>query len=93
MPVLDGVASIVIGLLLAGVRRAEVEGVGSLLSMYIGRAEVPLTLDVHFKSETPADAVARSIDAIEHEVRTRFPVIRRIYTEPVSVSRALHSPS
>jgi len=111
MPVLDGVASIVIGLLLAGVavllvresrglligegiradtaaeiraialRQPEVEAVGRPLSMYIGRDEVLLTLDVQFRAGVPAEAVSRAIGEIEKEVRARFAVIRRIYVE------------
>ena len=112
LPVLDGVASMVIGLLLAGVAvllvresrglligegirastaeeirrvaagRAEVERVGRPLSMYIGREQVLLMLDVQFRDGTPAEAVARAIEAIEREVRRRFPVIRVIAIEP-----------
>jgi cation diffusion facilitator family transporter len=111
-PVLDGVASMVIGLLLAGVavllvresrglligegirastaeeirrlaaERAEVERVGRPLSMYIGREQVLLMLDVQFRDGTPAEAVAHAIEAIEREVRRRFPVIRVIAIEP-----------
>ena len=111
LPVLDGVASIVIGLLLAGVavllvresrglligegirpatardiRRmvrghAPVLGVSGPLSMYIGRAEVLVTMDVEFADGTPAEVVASTIVAIEQEVRARYPVIRRIYIE------------
>ena len=111
MPVLDGVASIVIGLLLAGVavllvresrglligegiradtaaeiraialRQPAVEAVGRPLSMYLGRDEVLLTLDVQFRAGVPAEAVSRAIGEIEKEVRARFAVIRRIYVE------------
>jgi cation diffusion facilitator family transporter len=110
-PALDGVASIVIGLLLAGVavllvresrglligegvrpataaeiRRIArsqdaVDDVGHPLSMYIGRDEVLLTLDVKFRDGTPSEAVARTVAAIEREIGERFPVIRRIYIE------------
>jgi cation diffusion facilitator family transporter len=110
-PALDGVASIVIGLLLAGVAvllvresrglligegvrpataaeirriarsQAAIDEVGHPLSMYIGRDEVLLTLDVKFRDGTPSEAVARTVAAIEREIGERFPVIRRIYIE------------
>ncbi|CAM5783940.1 cation diffusion facilitator family transporter [Rhizobacter fulvus] len=116
MPVLDGVASLVIGLLLAGVAvllvresrglligegirpetsaevrrivRAQpsVKAVSGPLSMYIGRAEVLLVLDVEFADGTPAQRVAETVATIERQVRERFPVIRRIYIEARKLS-------
>jgi cation diffusion facilitator family transporter len=58
-----------------------VVAVGRPLSMYIGRREVLLTLDVQFAPNTSAPAVAQTIDAIEQQIRQRFPVIKRIYIE------------
>jgi cation diffusion facilitator family transporter len=111
MPMIDGVASIIIGILLAGVAvllvresrglligegiRASTadevcriarsfEGVVAAsrpLSMYIGRHEVLLAMDVQFAQRTSADAVARTIDSIEQQIAQRFPVIKRIYIE------------
>ena len=116
LPVLDGVASIVIGLLLAGVAvllvresrglligegirpdtaaevrrivRAQtgVKAVSGPLSMYIGREEVLLVLDVEFEDGTPAQRVAETVATIERLVRERFPVIRRIYIEARKLS-------
>ncbi len=111
MPVLDGVASLVIGLLLAGVAvllvresrglligegvrastAAEVQRIagaqagvlrcGRPLSMYIGRHEVLLTLELEFEGDIDADQVMRTIETIEAAVRERFPVIKRISIE------------
>lgn len=111
LPMLDGVASIVIGVLLAGVAvllvresrglligegiragtAAEVrriarshDGVlaaGRPLSMYIGRQEVLLAMDLQFTPNTGAETVARTIDSIEQQISRRFPVIKRIYIE------------
>ncbi len=111
-PALDGVASVIIGLLLAGVAvllvresrglligegvragtaaavrqmalaQPEVRSAGTPRSMYIGRDEVLLTLDLGFDEATTADAVVRAIEAIERDVRSRFPVIRRIHVTP-----------
>jgi len=111
MPVLDGVASLGIGLLLAAVagllvfesrsliigeglrpdsvrevRRmagteAAVRGVSPPLSMYIGPDEVLLTMDVEFDPEVGAAEVAAAVERIEHRLRKRFPMLRRIYIE------------
>ena len=111
MPVLDGVASVVIGVLLAGVavlliaqsrglligegvrpetakairavvmEQPSVEGVGRVLSMYVGPDEVLVVVDVDFKDDTPTGDAADAIAAIEKQVRARFPMIRRIFVE------------
>lgn len=111
MPELDGVASICIGLVLAGVavlliiesrsllvgegvkpetareirrivaQHEPVRTVGAVLSMYIGADEVLLTLDIVLKGDTPADEAARTIDAIERDIRAAYPKIKRIYIE------------
>ena len=111
LSMLDGVASLVIGMLLAGVAvllvresrglligegirasmAAEVgrivrsyEGVVAAsrpLSMYIGRHEVLLAMDLQFARHTSATVAARTIDSIEGRISQRFPVIKRIYIE------------
>ena len=111
LPVLDGVASVLIGLLLAGVavllvresrglligegvrpstadavrriasQQRGVAAVGRPLSMYIGRQEVLLTLELQFEPGASADHVVDATEAIEREVRSRFPVIKRISIE------------
>lgn len=111
-------ASIIIGLLLAGVavlpvresrglligegirpaagqeicrmvrQHAGVLGVSTPLSMYIGRNEVLLALDVEFEDGTPAEKVAGTIVSIERVVRERFPVIRRYLYRGTQACRA-----
>jgi cation diffusion facilitator family transporter len=111
LPRLEGVASVLIGLLLCGVaavlvmesrgllvgegirsqtalaiRRIaqaapQVAAVGELRSMYVGRDSVLLAMDVQFDPRATAHTVAASVDAIEREVRERFPPIRQIYIE------------
>ena len=111
LPILDGVASMVIGALLAGVAvllvresrglligegvRAStadevcriarshdgVVAVSRPLSMYIGRHEVLLAMDLQFTQNTSAASVARTIDSIEQQITRSFPVIKRIYIE------------
>lgn len=111
MPVLDGVASIAIGVLLAGVAivliveaRSLVIGEGVRketarairdiaqahdavaaaawpLTMYLGAQEVLLTMDLEFAHGTSAADAACAVDAIERQIRERYPQIRRIYLE------------
>lgn len=107
LPVLDGAASVVIGLLLAGVASLLVRESRGLLigegirpetarqvqafalqapgvtaaawprSMYIGRDEVLLTLDVSFAPDASAQTVAQATTRIEQAVRARYPMITR----------------
>jgi cation diffusion facilitator family transporter len=121
MPRLDALASVLIGLLLAGVavlliresrgllvgegikaetaqairdiacREDSVRRVGPVLSMYVGAEDILVTLDVGFGGATPASEVAETIRRIEHEVRERFPKVRRIYIE--AVAEAANDPS
>jgi cation diffusion facilitator family transporter len=70
--------------------RAEpgVRDVGAVLSMYIGAEEVLVTLDVLFDPATPAGDTAAAIHRIEHQIRERFPKIRRIYIEGAGLGDA-----
>jgi cation diffusion facilitator family transporter len=109
MPELDGVASLLIGVLLAGVAvalisesrglligegiRAEtaraireialaqpkVRDVGRVLSMYVGPDDVLVTMDLDFDDGTAASEAGTAIEAVEQQVRERFPMIKRLY--------------
>jgi cation diffusion facilitator family transporter len=109
MPVIDGVASILIGLLLAAVavllvREARglligegvrgdtrrqiralalalpgVTGVGEILSMYVGRDEALVTLQMSFAPDASVAQVAANLARLERDVQQRFPMIRRLY--------------
>ncbi len=111
MPVLDGAASVAIGVLLAcvavllireshglligeGIRRDTADAIVALaeshphveharppLSMYMGRDEVLLAMDVEFDGDASADEVAQTVEAIELEIGARYPRINRIYIE------------
>lgn len=63
-------------------RQAGVRGVGRALSMYIGPAEVLLTLDVEFEDQTPGSEITDAIDSMERQIQAQFPKITRIYIEP-----------
>ncbi|MDZ5458773.1 cation diffusion facilitator family transporter [Azohydromonas lata] len=113
-PALDGAASAVIGLILAGVAILLVresrglligEGIrattahdiralalaqpgvreaGWPLSMYIGRDEVLLTLELVFDEDVPVQQAAAATAALRRDVQARFPVIKRISVQPVT---------
>ena len=111
MPELDGAASVLIGMLLAGVAvllvresrglligegirpetaravreiaRAQphVRDVGQVLSMYMGPDEVLAVIDLDFETGSSTTEAARAIAAIEREVRSRYPMIKRLYID------------
>jgi len=117
LPVLDGAASVAIGILLAGVAvllvresrglligeglsqattdeicrlvRANdcIQSLTRPLSMYIGRHEVLLTLDVQFRPQTSAEAMLQAVEVIERQIRAAFPQILRIYIEARHLQR------
>lgn len=118
MPVLDGAASVAIGVLLAGVavllmreshglligegiRRDTADAIIALaeahthvkraqtpLSMYMGRDEVLLAMDVEFNSAASADDLVGTVEAIEREIGSLYPQINRIYIEARRATQA-----
>jgi cation diffusion facilitator family transporter len=115
-PVLDGAASVVIGVLLCavavllirearglligeGVERETAAAIRDIaeshacvrhaaepLSMYIGPEDVLLTLDVKFDPKSTARDIAHAIADIEHDIRARYPRVKRIYIEAASIA-------
>lgn len=113
IPQLDGVASMLIGVLLCGVAvlligesrglligegiRPEtarairglalshpgVSGVGRILSMYIGPDEVLVTMDLDFGPEVSAAEAADATAVIHRQVRSAYPMIKRLFIEVV----------
>jgi cation diffusion facilitator family transporter len=59
----------------------QVAQVGEMRSMYVGRDDVLLAMDVQFDPLASARRVAEAVEAIEREVRRRFPPIKHIYIE------------
>ena len=51
------------------------------LSMYLGRDDVLLAMDVEFLADASADVVMRTIAEIEQEIGEQYPRINRIYIE------------
>ncbi len=59
----------------------SVAQVGRILSMYLGPDEVLATIDLDFRHGTATDDAAATVDAIERQVRERYPMIRRLFIE------------
>ncbi|HEY8100682.1 MAG TPA: cation diffusion facilitator family transporter [Burkholderiaceae bacterium] len=53
------------------------------LSMYLGPDSVLLTMDVYFKKGISSDLIVAAVRNIEQAIRTRYPLIKRIYIEAV----------
>jgi cation diffusion facilitator family transporter len=53
--------------------------VGEILSMYVGRAEVLVTLQLTFAPGTSTADAANMLSALQREIQQRYPVIRRLY--------------
>lgn len=62
-----------------------VRDVGRILSMYMGPDDALVTIDLDFDEGTAAADAAQAISEIEQQVRTRFPMIRRLFIESGSV--------
>jgi cation diffusion facilitator family transporter len=60
---------------------ATVRDVRPPATIYLGPEEVVLILDIQFDPRLGADAVARSIDEIEGEIRARHPEMKHIFIE------------
>jgi cation diffusion facilitator family transporter len=59
----------------------KVRDVGRVLSMYIGPDDVLVTMDLDFDDGTAAADAATAIEAVEREVRQRYPMIKRLFIE------------
>ena len=59
----------------------NVEGVGHVLSMYMGPDEVLAVIDLDFEPNSSTDDAAQAIATIENEVRARYPMIKRLYVD------------
>ncbi|MBL4906300.1 MAG: cation transporter [Sneathiella sp.] len=115
MPILDGVASLLIGCLLAAVAiilsieckglligesasPEIIEGIESkigmnkgiiaineVLTMHMGPEDILLNLSVDFSDNLSAADVEKSISALEKEIKSEYPEIKRIFIEAQSV--------
>lgn len=55
---------------------------GRVLTLYLGPSDLLITADVTFDENATRDQIESSIDAIEQELKTRFPQTSRIFIEP-----------
>jgi cation diffusion facilitator family transporter len=53
--------------------------VGEILSMYVGRTEVLVTLQLSFAPGTSTTDAALTLSTLQREVQQRYPMIRRLY--------------
>ncbi len=111
MPVFDGIASLVIALILAAtaaflayecqslltgeaaspeVRRSireiasaksEVRKINEMLTMHFGPREILVAISLEFDEQIGAGDVARTVSAIEAEIKERHPEVRRAFVE------------
>jgi len=61
--------------------QANVQGVGRVLSMYIGPDDVLVTVDLDFEEGTATDDAAAAMTVIQRQVRERYPMIKRLFIE------------
>ncbi|ABG59038.1 cation diffusion facilitator family transporter [Cytophaga hutchinsonii] len=72
-----------------------VVNVRSPLTLHFGPKDILLALDIQFDEKLMMNEVATYIDEIEHNVRAKFPEIKRIYIEIKSItyfSTSTHKP-
>jgi cation diffusion facilitator family transporter len=96
LPVLDGVASLVIAGILtgeaaqpetrAGIERiasgtAGVVGINEILTMHFGPREVLVALSLDFDDGIPAASVEAGVAELERRLKTEFPEIARVFVE------------
>jgi cation diffusion facilitator family transporter len=109
MPVIDGIASIIIGLILCGVaafliwdrddiRRmahddADIASVERLLTMHMGPRALLLNMDLRFRDDLDANTVEAAVDRLERAIREAHPSIRYIFVEAGSIARTRASDS
>lgn len=51
------------------------------LTMHFGPNDVLLNLDVRFKNDLESNSVADTIDELESQIRSKYPMIKRIFVE------------
>jgi cation diffusion facilitator family transporter len=104
---LDGVASIVIGLLLGeGVTPDELKDIwtrvesdpavdraGTILTMYIGPHDLLVNMGVCFTAGTTAEQMHEAIRRIEDDLKRAYPQINRVYIEAESLPAGAMTPA
>jgi divalent metal cation (Fe/Co/Zn/Cd) transporter len=72
--------------MIAGIREiadadAAVAHCGPPLTMHLGPDDILLNLDIQFEKDLPAEEIIDAVDRLEHGIRARYKVIRRIFIE------------
>lgn len=110
-PIFDGIASLIIGLILGttaawlayetkglligeranrevvrGIRRIarahpEVRHVNEVLTMHMGPEYILVNLSIDFADDTRADDLEETVARIDHQIKTAFPNVKRIFIE------------
>jgi cation diffusion facilitator family transporter len=58
-----------------------IERVGDILSMYVGRTEVLVTLQLAFADHVTVGEARATLSALQREVQRRYPMIDRLYVQ------------
>ncbi len=74
--------------ILKGVREithqnSSVVSVNKLLTMHLGPNDVLLTMQIKLRGNLPGDEITRIIADLKEKIKTRYPMIRQIYLEPI----------
>ncbi|WP_062202640.1 cation diffusion facilitator family transporter [Aureimonas sp. AU12] len=62
-------------------RRPEIAGVNEIRTLHRGPNDVLLTMSVDFEDDILSQDIEAAVSEIEERIRTRFPIVRRIYIE------------
>lgn len=60
--------------------------VRSPLTLHFGPKDILLALDIQFDDQLKMNDLANTIDHIEHDIRSKFPAIKRIYIEVKTIT-------
>lgn len=60
----------------------SVDRVLNLVSVIVGSERLMVALQVHFKPQPSAEALTEAIDALERNLKERFPQIQHLFVEP-----------
>ena len=59
----------------------EIEHVNEILTLHMGPEFILVNLSVDFKDTISADAVERSVQELEREIKQAHPLVKRIFIE------------
>lgn len=65
----------------------EISRLNPPITMHFGPEEVLLALDVEFRDDQTADDIERVVQRLESQIRTDFPIVKRIFIEAKALSK------